>query len=193
MRTWLCKWWLLEIYLHLIKQKYNIMDTKLMVNLGAALVPLVVGSIWYSPFVFGKILMRANGKTPKAKMTPAQVAIAFGLTYIGSYFIAARVLGSIVIHQHGLYGMLANQPDVHTQGTELYDIVQGLMNKYGTNFRTFKHGALHGSFTGLFLVFPVLGFIGLYEPKPLAWVAIHSLYWIVCLAVMGGIICAYMP
>jgi hypothetical protein len=169
------------------------METKLLVNLAAALVPLVVGAIWYNPMIFGKILMKANGVTNKEKMSAAKMAIVFVLTYIGSYFIVTRALGSIVIHQRGLFGMLANQPDLHTQGTDLYNTVQGLMTKYGTNFRTFKHGALHGSFTGLFLVFPVLGIIALYEPKPIAWVAIHTIYWIICLAIMGGIICAYMP
>ena len=169
------------------------MDQKMMVNLIAAFVPLVVGAVWYNPMVFGKMLMKANGVEVKTPMPPARAAIAFLLTYIGSYFIASHVLGSIVIHQRGLFGMLAGNPDVHTQGTELYNTVTGLMDKYGSNFRTFKHGALHGSFTGLYLVFPVIGIIALSEPKSIVWVVVHSVYWILCLAVMGGIICAYMP
>ena len=169
------------------------MDAKLMVNLAAALVPLVVGAVWYHPMVTGNIMMRAHGLTEIPKKSGAKMALAFVLTYIGSFLICSRILAHIVIHQHGLYGMLANQPDVHIQGTELYNIVQGLMDKYGTNFRTFKHGALHGSFTALFLIAPVLGIIALFESKPFAWFAIHALYWIACLAIMGGILCAYLP
>jgi hypothetical protein len=168
------------------------MDPRLMVNLCAALVPLVVGFIWYS-LLFGKALRRANG-TEGGTPPPAHImAFAFLLTYAASYLIAWRVLGSIVIHQRGLFGMLANHPEAHEKGTELYNTVNGLMEKYGHEFRTFKHGAFHGGFTGLCLVFPVLSIIALFEPKPLAWVVIHSVYWIICLAIMGGIICQYMP
>lgn len=169
------------------------MDPRLLVNLNAALVPLAVGFIWYHPMVFGNILKRANGNENKPRMSGPVMAFAFLLTYAASYLIAWRVLGSIVIHQRGLFGMLANHPEAHEQGTELFNTVTGLMINYGHEFRTFKHGALHGSFTGLCLVFPVLSIIALFEPKPLAWVAIHSVYWIVCLALMGGIICQYMP
>lgn len=169
------------------------MDPKVLVNLSAALVPLVVGFIWYSPMVFGGVLRRANGTENKPRMSASIMAGAFLLTYAASYIIAWRVLGSIVIHQRGLFGMLANHPEAHEQGTELYNTVTGLMDKYGHEFRTFKHGALHGSLTGLCLVFPVLSIIALFEPKSIAWVVIHSVYWIICLAVMGGIICQFMP
>ena len=169
------------------------MDQKLMVNLAAALVPVLLGFIWYAPFVFGNILKKANGNADKPAQSAGRMGLGLLFTFAGSYYIASHVLGSIVIHQHGLYGMLAGNPDVHTPGTELYNTVQGLMDKYGNNYRTFKHGALHGSFTGLYLVFPILGIIAIFEPKSIAWVVIHSLYWIACLAIMGGIICAYMP
>jgi hypothetical protein len=168
------------------------MDQKLMVNLSAALVPVILGMIWYNPLFFGKMLSRANGTTPPA-MTPSRTALAFILTYIGGYLIASHVLGSIVIHQNGLHGMLAGQKDLNIPGTELYGHVTWLMDHYGTNYRTFKHGALHGSFTGLYLVFPVVGIIALFESRNIIWVAVHSLYWILCLTIMGGIICAYMP
>jgi hypothetical protein len=169
------------------------MDQKLLVNLAAAAVPLVIGFIWYSPLLFGKILMKANGNENKQRMGGGQMAIAFIVTYAASYLIASRVLGSIVIHQRGLFGMLADQPDIHTKGTDLYNAVHSLIDKSGTRFLTFKHGALHGGFTGLFLVAPVLSIIALFEPKSWIWVVIHSLYFIACLAIMGGIICQYMP
>jgi len=169
------------------------MDQKLIVNLVAALVPIVVGFIWYNPMVFGNILIKANGKENREKPSPGKLVFSLLVTYLASFFIASRVLGSIVIHQHGFHGMLANQPDLNVPGTDLYNTVHGLLDKYGSNFRTFKHGALHGSLTGLFLVFPILGIIAVHEPKPFIWVAIHSAFWIACLAIMGGIICQYMP
>jgi hypothetical protein len=169
------------------------MDQKMMVNLIAALVPIVIGAIWYAPFVFGNILKKANGNAGKPAQSAAVMAAGLIFTYIGSYFIASHVLGSIVIHQRGLFSMLAGNPDVHTQGTELYGHVNWIIDKFGTNYRTFKHGMLHGGFTGLYLVFSILGSIAIFEPKSWIWVAVHSIYWILCLTIMGGIICAYMP
>jgi hypothetical protein len=168
------------------------MNQQVLVNLAAASVPLVVGFIWYS-LLFGKMLRRVNG-TEGGTRPPAHImALAFLLTYAASYIIAWRVLGGIVIHQHALFGMLAHHPEAHEKGTELNAIVTRLMEIAGQDFRTFKHGAFHGSFLGLCLVFPVLSIIALFEPKPITWVLIHSVYWIICLALMGGIICQYMP
>ena len=169
------------------------MDQKLMVNLLAALVPVVIGGIWYAPFVFGNILKKANGNADKPAQSGGRMALGLLVTYAGSYYIASHVLGSIVIHQHGLHGMLAGQKDLDTPGTELYGHVKWLIDNFGTNYRTFKHGALHGSMTGVYLVFPILAIIAMFEPKSWIWVAVHSAYWIICLAIMGGIICAYMP
>ena len=125
-------------------------------------------------------------------MTAGKLALSIIFTYVAGFYIA-RSLGSVVIHQHGVYAMLANEPDVHVKGTELYNTVQGLMDKYGNNFRTFKHGALHGSLTGVYLVLPILLVVGFWDCKKPVWLFMHATYWIMCLAVMGGIVCAYMP
>jgi hypothetical protein len=62
---------------------------------------------------------------------------------------------------------------------------------YGTAYRTFKHGALHGFLTGLFLVLPILGTNALYEKRSFKYTLVTSGFWIVCLMIMGGIICAW--
>ena len=67
------------------------------------------------------------------------------------------------------------------------------MDKYGHNYRTFKHGALHGVFTGLYLIFPVLLITGLWQNKKFGWVLVHAAFWILCVTLMGGIVCQYMP
>jgi hypothetical protein len=167
------------------------MQTKYIVNLASAFIPLIVGFIWYNPKVFGALLKKAE-RIPNEDVNQGHAPWVYLLTYIGSYYIAGA-LGGIVIHQRGLLSMLANQPDLHTAGTALNTNVQGLLDQYGTNFRTFKHGALHGFYTGLYLALPVLGIIALFEKKNWLYIFIHGAYWIVCLTLMGGVICAYMP
>jgi Protein of unknown function (DUF1761) len=167
------------------------MDQRLLVNLGAALIPLLVGYVWYHPRLLGSIL-KSSGDVHTEKLSTGHAWWVYPLAYIACYFIAGS-LGSVVIHQYGLPSMLANQPDLHTAGTALNTTAQALLDKYADNFRTFKHGAFHGYHLGLYLVLPVIAVITLFEKKKWTYLAIHGAYWIICLALMGGVICAYMP
>lgn len=167
------------------------MDAKMMVLLEAALVPLAVGAIWYNPYLLGRLWGNDIGIV-KEKMTTAKVALISIVSIIAGYYIAGS-LSNIVIHQHGVYGMLAGNPDMKDTHSALYGIVQGLMDKYGTNYRTFKHGAFHGMFTGLKLALPILAIIGFAEGKKITWILVHAVYFTICLSIMGGIVCAYMP
>jgi len=167
------------------------MDQKMLVNLYAGLVPVVVALIWYNPYLLGRLWGSQVGFA-KDTFTVTKIAIVSVLTLIAGYNIA-NSLGSIVIHQHGIYSMLAGNPDVRTPGTELYNTVQGLMDKYGRNYRTFKHGAFHGMNTGLYFVLPLLLIVGVIENRKVSWILVHAAYFTICLALMGGIVCAYMP
>lgn len=167
------------------------METKYFVDLGAALIPLVIGYIWYHPKLLGSVL-KDSGDVNAEKLQTGHAWWVYPLAYIGCYFIAGS-LHSIVIHQYGIRSMLANQPDLHTAGTALNTTVQALLDKYADNYRTFKHGALHGAFTGVYLILPILAVITLFEKKRWTYLAIHGVYWIICLALMGGVVCAYMP
>ncbi|HNL85462.1 MAG TPA: DUF1761 domain-containing protein, partial [Chitinophagales bacterium] len=64
--------------------------------------------------------------------------------------------------------------------------------RYGNEFRTFHHGALHGALSGLFLIFPVLSINALFERKSWKYIFINSGFWIISFALMGGIICQFI-
>ena len=53
-------------------------------------------------------------------------------------------------------------------------------------YMTFKHGAAHGAFLGLFVVLPVLATNATFEMKSAKYIFINVFYWIVSLALMGG-------
>ena len=150
----------------------------------AALVPLVLGFVWYGPMLFQKAWMRESGMTEE-KIKGGNMAVIFGISLLLSVLLAffAQFL---VIHQMGALGMIGGDT---TTALPSYD---AFMADYGSAFRTFKHGALHGFMAGLFFVFPIMATNGLFERKSWKLTFINAGYWTVCLMIMGGIVCAWV-
>ena len=161
------------------------MEFNLFAILVAALSTLVVGFIWYNPKVFGTIWMRESGMTEE-KMKGTNMLILFSLSIVYAFLIST-VLNGIVIHQNSVVSLVGGPPMLETAKPS-YAI---FMTDYKDAFRTFKHGALHGFLTGLFLVLPVIGTNSLYEKRSFKYVLIVSGYWMVAFMIMGGIICAW--
>lgn len=149
----------------------------------AALSTLVVGFIWYNPKVFGGIWMRETGMTEEKAKNSNMLKI-FGMTIVYAFLIAF-VLQFMVIHQSGAYGMVGGDPTLAKPSFNAF------MTDYGTAFRTFKHGMLHGFMAGLFFALPVVGTNSLFEQKSWKYVLVTGGYWIICCMIMGGIICAW--
>jgi hypothetical protein len=165
------------------------MKVNFLIILVAALIPMIMGFIWYNKNVFGKAWMNATGITDDT-MKGGNMALVFGLSFFLS-FLLAMSLQFIVIHQWSMYSILANEQGIKDPASEVSIMLQNFMAKYGTNFRTFKHGALHGTLTGIMIALPILGTNALFERKGFKYIAINAGYWIVTLALMGGVICAF--
>ena len=155
----------------------------------AALVPLVMGFLWYGPILFQKAWMKQMGFTEES-MQGSNMGLIFFLCFVFS-FLLALALQPIVIHQWGMFSTLAGEPEFMDQTGEAYTYYQDFMAKYGDRFRTFKHGALHGALTGIFITLPVLATQAMFEKKTAKYVLINAGYWIVTIALMGGIICQW--
>lgn len=149
----------------------------------AALSSLVTGMIWYNPKVFGPIWMKETGITPSPEHRPNMIKI-FVLTFIYAFLIA-MVLQFLVIHQFGAFGMIGGD------ASKALPSFTAFMNDYGTAYRTFKHGMLHGFMTGLFFALPVVGIGALYENRSFKYTLVAGGYWVVTCMIMGGIICAW--
>ena len=156
----------------------------------AALVPMIFGFIWYYPKVFGKVWMDASGMT-EAKMKSGNMSVIFGVSLVLSFLLAISLM-PITIHQMGVFSTLAN-PDtmadpINSEGAKYF---KDFMSKYGSDFRTFKHGLFHGISAGLLFVLPVMGITAIQERKGFKYIAINCGYWILCLGIMGCIICQW--
>jgi hypothetical protein len=165
------------------------MEINFLILLAATLMPLVVGFIWYHKKVFGTAWMHAAGVSEDSAKN-ANMGLIFGLTILFSFFIAF-MMQSMVIHQFNVFGILATQPDFATEGSESSSMLKRFMELYGNSYRTFKHGAFHGALAGIFFATPILGINSLFERKGFKYIAINGGYWIVSLALMGGVICAF--
>jgi hypothetical protein len=152
----------------------------------SGLIPLLVGFVWYSKNGVGNIWMKESGYDP-ATAKPQNMVALFGLSVLLSLMLALGLMPA-VIHQMGFQSMLADTPDLADPNSELSKTVASLMEKYGSNYRTFKHGAFHGLLTSIFVVLPVIGTSALFEQKSGKYVAVHVGYWAICMALMGGVI-----
>ena len=55
-------------------------------------------------------------------------------------------------------------------------------------FDTFKHGVAHGAIISVFLIIPIFVSNGLFEQKSWTNILINAGYWLLTLAIMGGIL-----
>ena len=158
--------------------------------LATGLLPLVVGSLWYSPIGFAKAWMKENGFTEE-DLKGSNMTLIFGLTVVFGIMLAGGIM-PYVIHQMHLYSMLQhNEALVQDANSTLGTTVKGLMDQYGQEFRSFKHGALHGTIASIFVVLPILAINALFERRSRKYVLLHLGYWTITLALMGGIICGF--
>lgn len=162
------------------------MEMNLVAIFVSALATLVVGFIWYNPKVFGTVWMKETGLTQE-ELQKGNMLKIFGLTYIFSLFIVI-IESSLTIHQSGALGMIGGPPKI----SEALPSFNAFMADYGTAYRTFKHGALHGFMSGLFFAFPIIAINGLFERKSWKYIWIHAGFWIVTLTIIGSLICGWV-
>jgi uncharacterized protein DUF1761 len=161
------------------------MEMNYLILLVAALIPMLIGFIWYNPKTFGNAWMKAADMT-EDKINSGKMGVIFGVSYIFSILIASALMG-FVIHQMGVFSLVGGNAELLQTGT-----AAAFMAEYGNEFRTFKHGLLHGVIAGFTIALPILGINALFERKGFKYIAVNAGYWIVTLGLMGGVICQFM-
>lgn len=151
----------------------------------AGLIPIIVGMFWYSKFLFANTWMRIN-RFREEDMKGANMVVIFGGTLIFSMMLSF-FLNILVIHQYSLYSIIGGEPA--NPADEAW--IKSTMETYGHNFRSFRHGALHGALATIFFVLPVLGIPALFERRGWQYIAIHFGYWLITLVLMGGVLCQW--
>lgn len=153
--------------------------------LATGIIPIIVGFVWYNPKVFGQKWMDIVGITEES-MKGANMPMILILSYVFGCMLSL-MLHVIVIHQMGLVSSLQND-----KTPEAASYIQHYLDIYGTRFRIFRHGIIHGVMTAIFVALPVIGTNALWNRKSAKYIFIHVGYWAICLGLMGGVICAFM-
>lgn len=154
----------------------------------SALIPMAVGFIWYNPKIgLGNAWMKASGMTMEMAKG-ANMAVVFGFALLFAVLLSFSMM-PVVIHQMGLYSLFA--PGPQDNAVEMQASLNDILAKYGTRYRTFKHGMLHGAIVTVFFVLPIIGTNALFERKGAKYIFIHVGYWFISLMLMGGVICAF--
>lgn len=151
----------------------------------SALIPMVVGAVYYHPKVLGTAWMKTNGFTEES-LKGANMAIIFGMAYFFSLMLSLFI-PSIFIHQRNIFSLLV--PEVLEVGSAFHEQFKEMMLRYGDIHRTFTHGVVHGIFTSIFFVLPLIGINALFERRGWKYTLIHWGYWAICLMLMGGLLC----
>ncbi len=157
----------------------------------AGFIPMLIGFVWYNnAFGIGKAWMAESGLTEEMLQKDFNMPKILGLSYVFGVMLAFAMM-PMVIHQMGLFSMLQDTPDHQNPATEVGKAYAFLMDNYGGVFRTFKHGAFHGIIYSVFLVLPLLAMNGMFERKSWRYIFIHFGYWLITLALVGGVICQW--
>ncbi|MGB0981619.1 MAG: DUF1761 domain-containing protein [Winogradskyella sp.] len=152
----------------------------------AAAVPIILGFLWYNPKVFGIAWMRASGMTEE-KMKSANMIAIFGVSFLLSILLSVFT-HVLTVHQFGAVQMIGGDPTLEG----ILPSYHAFMDDYGSAFRTYKHGALHGFLSGIFLVLPIIGINGLFERQSWKHILINAGYWTLTLTIMCAIICGWV-
>lgn len=154
-----------------------------------ALVPMFVGFFWYHEKTFGKP-WQVHSRTTDDMIKGGNMALIMGLSYFFNLMLSL-ILFSFVIHQWQVQSLFASDPDFGQAGAASTAFLNDFFEAYGEKHRTFKHGVVHGVFIAVFFVLPVIAVISLFERRNWKYILIQFGYWLICLSIMGGILCQF--
>ncbi len=155
----------------------------------AALVPTVIGFIWYNPKVFGTAWMNASGMTEE-KIKGGNMPLIFGVSFVLSLLLA-MYMNVLAIHQNNIDGVFMVENQVPAPGSEEAVFLADFHEKYDGLHRTFNHGVVHGIFATILFILPILGTNALFERKGWKYILVNVGYWLVTVSIMAGIVCAW--
>jgi hypothetical protein len=131
---------------------------------------MLMGFLWYHPKLFGTAWMKSIGKTEE-DLKKGNMAVIMTLSLVLSMLLSFFIYGVLAIHDY-----ITSLGDT---GLTAYD-------------HSFGHGAFHGAFAAVCFAIPVLVTNSLFEQRKSMNILINAAYWIVTIALMGGVMSLFM-
>ncbi|MCC6815444.1 MAG: DUF1761 domain-containing protein [Saprospiraceae bacterium] len=169
------------------------MNVNYLAMIVAALIPLIIGFLWYHPKVFGRVWMIQTGMTNESGKS-MNMPVVFGMTFVAGLILSVA-MNLISTHDAFIGGALfyaTNKTMIPEPGSELANWLEYYNNNLAASNHTFAHGSFHGAFIGgILITLPIIIVGAFFERRNYKYIAITSGYWIISLAIMGGIIASW--
>lgn len=136
-----------------------------LVQVAAAIIPMIIGFVWYGNMAFGKAWMGTVGLTEE-KIAKGNMGLTLGLAFLMSLILTLPM------------AYFANHPATPYGAVE--------------SSNTFGHGVVHGMILGVFVALPLIAQKALFQQLSFKYVLINAGYWIVTLGLMSGVLDAFM-
>ena len=149
----------------------------------SSLIPFLIAFVWFHPKVFGGTTWATVAGLTKAQSDQPVKPFKLILSILLNFFLAFGIY-NLAVHQSGVFGMVGANAELLKTGT-----AAAFLAEYGNNHLNFGHGMIHGGIqTILCFVLPILGYAAIFERKSSKYLFINLGFWILSLAIMGGVI-----
>ena len=152
-----------------------------MIHIVAALIPLLIGAVWYNEKVFGKVVMDANGEGKRGHPAVVHggalvlgVVLSFTYKFLGDHHYAFQTFFRPDT-EHGV-GVDVASPF----GIQLKELIDG----YGTRFHSWTHGLAHSLMISFFVLLPIMAINDLFEGRSFKYFITVWGYWVLTIAAM---------
>jgi len=156
----------------------------------SALIPLILGGIWYQPKVFGTRLANSTGESIEQITQPKSIG-KIALIYLFSLLLS-YIMAAVSVHQLGVFQLFFLDANFVDASSEFRTFTNDFLAQYGERHRTFGHGMVHGAEASFFFSLAILGISALLTGKPLKSIWVHVGFWVVCCSLIAGINCAFL-
>lgn len=156
----------------------------------AALVPVVLGMLWYSPVAFLKPWLKTINMTEEQMRKSSMIKMFIGSVIIAFFLSVTLAYSGIIVHQQGVVSLFMAK--IQAGDSAAIGVYKQTMASIGLAHRSFGHGVLHGAMFGIFGLIPIIASGAMYEQKSFKYTLIVGGYWAISSAIMGGIISVWV-
>lgn len=168
------------------------MQINIVVHLIAALVPMIIGFIWYNPKFLGNAWMTAAGMTEE-KVKTGNMPLIFGLSFVLSIVLSFTY--TMMMDHHFAFQAFFRPVVDHGLGVDptspFGSELKGLIDGYGERYSSWSHGLAHSFLVSIFVLIPIMGTNALFERRSFKYFLINWGYWAITIAVMYMIIAQF--
>jgi len=155
----------------------------------AALIPMIMGMIWYNPRVFGTVWMKETGLTEE-EIRSGNMGLIYGSSLLLAFVLTT--LYPFAVNHSVQFMAFFRSTAHHGMGVDVdSEVGKGIISAitdYHDRFQTLKHGMYHGMFASIVVLLPVMGMNALFERRSFKYFLINWGYWTVTLVLMMGVI-----